>query len=311
MSRPAPKTIVITGANGGIGKECARQLAMRSGSAEVSCIVLACRNEGKGREAAVDLQRRTGRSVFHVVVMDVASPASVRAALPQLPECVDLLIMNAGGVSPLTLTEAGVTRMSADNVLGHAVLLEALLQAGRLSGAAVLLGSEAACGVRSLGFPKPVFASSSTAEFVSVLNGSFFDGGKADQLLHYGQVKYIGALWMAALARRHPHTRLLTISPGNTSGTAAVDKLPVVMRVLIKYLIMPVVMPLLGVIHSLDTGARRIVDAPDNQNIPSGSFYASPAGKVVGRLVDQAAQQPGLKDTEVQEHAYEAVHKFM
>ena len=242
MSRPAPPRIaVITGANSGIGKECARLLAMRAGSAALTTVVLACRNETKAQEAKHDLEQLTGRSIFHVVLMDVADPASVRAAIPLLPPSIDLLIMNAGGVSPLivtptgaTCTPTGVTQMTADNLLGHAVLLEGLLQAGRLTTAAVYLGSEAACGVPKLGMAKPVFVSSSTAEFVSVLDGTFFRQHKADQLLHYGQVKLLAALWMAALARRHPQLRLLTISPGNTSGTGAVNKLPWIMRILVK-----------------------------------------------------------------------------
>ena len=161
-----------------------------------------------------------------------------------------------------------------------------------------------------MGFPCPTFASSSTAEFVSVLNGSFFTG-KPDQLLHFGQVKYLGALWKAALARRHPQLRLITISPGATSGTAAADKLPFIMSILVKYFVMPIVMPLMGVVHSLETGSRRVVHSLDNTCIPSGAFYASPAGKMVGRIVDQAPMQPGLKDEAVQEHVYEAIHSFL
>ena len=317
MSRAAPTTAVITGANGGIGKECARLLASRAGSS-LTTIVLACRNEAKAQEAVRDLEKRTGRAVFQVVVMDVADPASVRAALPHLPASVDLLIMNAGGLSPLTVSAAGVTRtaagvtqMTADNLLGHVLLLETLLQERRLTTAAVFLGSEAACGVPKLGMAKPTFASSSTAEFVSVLNGSFFTGKKADQMLHYGQVKYIAALWMAALARRHPQLRLITISPGNTSGTAAADKLPFLMRLLLKYIVLPIVMPLIGAVHSLETGSRRIVDSIDNSAIPNGAFYASQPGKLTGTIVDQALQQPGLRDEAVQNHAYEAIHQFI
>ena len=42
------------------------------------------------------------------------------------------------------------------------------------------------------------------------------------------RVKYIGALWMAYLARRHPDRRLITVSPGSTSGTSGPNdfKLP-------------------------------------------------------------------------------------
>ena len=310
MSRIAStKTAVITGSNGGIGKEIARQLASRPGSAYTT-IVLAVRNEAKGKEAKRDLEKRTGKAIFQVVLMDVADPASVRAALPRLPASVDVLVMNAGGVSPMTVTAAGVTGMAADNLLGHVLLLEALLHEGRLTTAAVYLGSEAARGVSLLGIAQPTFASSSTAEFVSVLDGSWFTG-KPDSLLHYGQVKYLGALWMAALARRHPQLRLITISPGNTSGTAAVEKVPLVLRVLLKYFLLPIVMPLFGVVHSLQTGSRRIVDAIDNLAIPSGAFYASQAGKLSGRIVDQAPMQPGLKDETVQDHAYEAIHRFI
>ena len=74
---------------------------------------------------------------------------------------------------------------------------------------------------------------------------------------------------------------------------------------------MPIIMPLMGAVHNLETGSRRIIDSVDNAAIPSGAFYASKAGQVSGTLVDQAPQQPGLREEAVQEHAYEAVHKFL
>ena len=44
---------------------------------------------------------------------------------------------------------------------------------------------------------RPVFTAS-TAEFVSVIDGSFFAGPKAPVMLAYGQVKYLGALHSSA-----------------------------------------------------------------------------------------------------------------
>lgn len=51
-------------------------------------------------------------------------------------------------------------------------------------------------------------------------------GRKTEPALAYGQVKYIGALWMASLVRQHPDGRLVTVSPGNTSGTDGPNSLP-------------------------------------------------------------------------------------
>ncbi len=69
---------LITGANAGLGKDVARQLALR---ADVDSIYLACRDQAKAQAAQADLQRITGRSVFEVLIMDTADLASVRAAL--------------------------------------------------------------------------------------------------------------------------------------------------------------------------------------------------------------------------------------
>ena len=55
MSTLPEKTVLITGANAGIGKEVARQLALRP---EIARIYLACRNQsgrsGKGRARSGD-----------------------------------------------------------------------------------------------------------------------------------------------------------------------------------------------------------------------------------------------------------------
>ena len=72
------KTALITGANGGIGKEVARQLALRP---EMARIYLACRNRDRATTAKAELEEETGRRIFDIVVMDVADLGSVRAGL--------------------------------------------------------------------------------------------------------------------------------------------------------------------------------------------------------------------------------------
>ncbi|WP_078281364.1 SDR family NAD(P)-dependent oxidoreductase [Mycobacteroides franklinii] len=299
------KTALITGANGGIGKDVARQLALRP---EMGRIYLACRSRQRAITAKAELEGVTGRSIFDIVIMDVADPESVRAGLVGVDGSVDALVMNAGVIGPqsMHLTADGVTIVFATNVLGHVVLLEGLLADGRLGEVAVLAGSEAARGLPRLRMERPSFASTSADELASVIDGSYFAGRRPDFNLAFGQAKYIGALWMAYLARHHPDHRFITVSPGATTGTQASNDIALPLRIAAKY-----VMPALGISHKLEVGAKRLVDGVTDPTLSSGVFYASAANKLKGPLVDQAEIFPDLANPSFQDHAYEAVHRFI
>ncbi len=60
--------VLITGANAGLGREAARQLALQKGIAKV---YLACRNQTKAKAAKTALKHETGRKIFDIVQMDV------------------------------------------------------------------------------------------------------------------------------------------------------------------------------------------------------------------------------------------------
>ena len=178
MSTPSGKTVLITGANAGIGKEVARQLALRP---EIARIYLACRNQDRATTAKAELEAATGRRIFDIVLMDVADLGSVRAGLAAISGSVDALVMNAGVIGPhsMDLTADGVTTVFATNVLGHVVLLEGLLAEDRLGEVAVFAGSEAVRGVPKLRMKGPSWVSHSADEFATVIDGSYFAGKKA------------------------------------------------------------------------------------------------------------------------------------
>lgn len=310
MSVSPGRAVLITGANSGLGKDVARQLALRG---DFDKIYLGCRNQNRAQAAQQDLEHTTGKSIFEVVLIDVSDLASVRAAIAAVDRPLDALVMNAGGsggANPIGLTADGVIQIFASNVLGHVVLLERLVAKGSLTEVAELTGSEAPRGVPKLRLARPTFTNSSTDEFASVIDGPFFAERKFNSGLAYGQVKYLGALWIAARARKHPNLRFITMSPGNTAGTEVNRDLPWPARMVVRH-VLPHVAPRLGIGHRLEVGAKRLVDGITDPSLHSGVFYAKTANKLTGPVIDQSEITPDLRDPSIQNHADEAIHRFI
>ena len=304
------KSILITGANGGLGKESARQLAMINGTEK---IYLACRNLTKAEEAKQSLEKSTGKKIFEIMIMDVSNPDSVRSAVAGLKEPIDALIMNAGGMggkSPMDVTSNGVTSLFAANVLGHVILLDELLKEKKLNKVALYAGSEGARGVEDMGMNQPDLKTSSEDEFAAVINGTFFNE-QTDPMEAYGYIKYVAALWMSSEARKNPNLRLITMSPGFTSGTAVMNDLPFGKRLMFKYFMLPIVAPLKGLVHKLEKGAKRFVDGVNDDTFKSGIFYASKAKLLTGPVIDQSIIFQDLNNSFYQDNANAAIHRFI
>ena len=304
------RIIMITGANAGIGKDTARQLAMLNSTKK---IYLACRNINKAEIAKKELENSTNKAIFEILIMDVSNTNSVRNAVNKLNEPIDALIMNAGGVggkNPDQLTRDGVTMITASNLLGHAVLLDELLKSNKLKKVALFASSEAARGIKQTGMKRPELASNSVDEFKSIYDGSFFKKD-FDPMQVYGVIKYGGTLWMSSMARKHPNIRFISMSPGGTRGTQGMDDLPFLKRILFKYIGMPIFMPLMGLSHSLEKGAKRFVDGINNENLTSGVFYGSKENVLTGDVIDQSILFSDLKNEQIQDNAYEAIYSFI
>lgn len=88
----AGKTVVITGANTGLGFEAARWL-LANGAA----VVLACRSVHKGNAAAVQLRIERLNAAVYVEKLDLSDLDSVRECAERLRNApIDVLVLNAG-----------------------------------------------------------------------------------------------------------------------------------------------------------------------------------------------------------------------
>lgn len=305
------ESILITGANIGLGKETARQLALKK---ETKKVILFCRNQAKAEAAKKDLEEQTGKRIFEIIIGDVSDANSVIKAVEKIKEPIDAIILNAGGMIGKMagrITSSGMNDLAATNILGHVILVDELIKHDKLKKAVLYPSAEAVPGVKMLGMKPVAMKTSSVDEFTAVLNGTYF-GNNFDVTQAYGYVKYAATMWMLSMARKYPDIKFVVMSPGNTKGTLAPDNLPPAMKFMLKYFMMPVVFPLIGgMVHKLEVGAKRFVDGISDEGYKSGVFYASKEGKLSGEVVDQSTFYTDLKNTTFQDNADNAIHRFI
>lgn len=127
----AGRTVIITGANSGLGEVTARELAGRGAK-----IIMAVRNTAKGEKAAASI-----RGLVEVRALDLQDLSSVRLFADGV-EGADILINNAGIMAaPYSLTKDGFESQVGTNHLGHFALTNLLLP--RLSDRVVTVSSMA------------------------------------------------------------------------------------------------------------------------------------------------------------------------
>ena len=124
------RTAVVTGANGGLGLETARELARKGAH-----VVMAVRNQQKAKDAVSDICASVPEASLELVALDLGSQASVREAAGLILRehaHVALLVNNAGVMGiPERKTVDGYEMQFGVDHLGHwtltALLLPALL----------------------------------------------------------------------------------------------------------------------------------------------------------------------------------------
>jgi NAD(P)-dependent dehydrogenase (short-subunit alcohol dehydrogenase family) len=252
------RTVIVTGANSGIGRVTARALAARGAR-----VVLAVRDLAKGREAAATM---TGDP--EVRRLDLADLASVRAFADGVDEPVDLLVNNAGlMMPPLGRTADGFELQFGTNHLGHFALTNLLLP--RIRQRVVTVSSN---GHRTGSID------------VADLN---WERRPYRALAAYGQSKLANLLFTAELQRRLTEVGSPVLATAAHPGMAATNLLRLPGKRPRLEQIQRSVLNLLA--QSEDDGAlptlyAAVADVPGNSYAgPSGLLQGRGAPKLVGR----------------------------
>ncbi|MEO0334149.1 MAG: SDR family NAD(P)-dependent oxidoreductase [Bacteroidota bacterium] len=121
------KICVITGANSGIGKITARELAKQGAH-----VVMLCRNEEKAEQAKEEILRICGHSRVNIVLADLASIEQIRSAAERINKeysKIDVLVNNAGLMTDnkRNTTEDGFEMAFGVNHLAPFLLTQLLL----------------------------------------------------------------------------------------------------------------------------------------------------------------------------------------
>ncbi len=120
------RTILITGANSGIGFEAARALAQHGAT-----VVLACRNRNKADDAVAKITEANPTGSTEILEVDLADLESVKNAAEEFlaaHERLDILVNNAGLMAtPKQQTAQGFEMQFGVNHLGHFALTSHLV----------------------------------------------------------------------------------------------------------------------------------------------------------------------------------------
>ena len=186
------KTCLVTGANSGLGRAAAVELARRGGS-----VILACR---PGHSTICDeVKRESGSAGVEQVEVDLADLRSVHRCCDELRDRgarIDIALMNAGLMTPTARrTAQGYDEMFAVHFLANRVMIDRWLSDGVVA-PATSDGDP----------PRIVFVSSEAHRSSEAMDfsrlGAFAPYGMKDSMRHYGLSKLALCTYATELSRR-------------------------------------------------------------------------------------------------------------
>ena len=196
------KTCLVTGANSGLGRAAAIELARRGGT-----MILACR---PGHDETCDeIKEASGSETVEMVDVDLADVRSVHRCCDQLMQSgvtIDIALMNAGLMTPTAReTPQGYDTMFAVHFLSKRVMIDRWLKDGVIRPAG-----------HNDELPRIVFVSSESHRSYEAIEferlGEYTEYGIKESMRHYGLSKLVLSTYATELSRR--------LNPSDTTDVA-------------------------------------------------------------------------------------------
>ncbi|XP_049878198.1 retinol dehydrogenase 13-like [Pectinophora gossypiella] len=253
-ARADNKTVVITGANTGIGKEAAWEFAKRGAK-----VFMACRDMEKCEKTRKDIVLETHNKYVYCRPCDLASTKSIREFVHRYKQeepHLHILVNNAGVLEPKEkITQDGFEMTLGVNHLGHFLLTNLLLDTLKESA------------------PSRVVVVADSAHKRGTIHTEDLNmTGSKDKAAMYAQSKLANLLFVRELARRLLETgvAVVAVDPGLTDTTLT-RNMPM-MRSITRFFIYPLFWP---VMKTPKIGAQVIVHAALDPKLATcaGDYY--------------------------------------
>ena len=232
------KSIIITGANSGIGFECAMQMAKTAPNEQ---IVLACRNVQAANQAIEKIKQKTNHKHLICLPLDLASLQSVidfKTAFSKLPNPqIAALVNNAGiqVVGETKYTKDGFESTFGTNHLGGFYLTLLLMPFIDKNGSITFTASGTHDPKQKTGMPEPEFTSPYLFAYPELTDDKSLSVGQK----YYTTSKLCNILTVYELQRRLANTgiRVNAFDPGLVPGTGLARNYPSFLKFVSDYIL--------------------------------------------------------------------------
>ncbi|KAI9528982.1 Dehydrogenase/reductase SDR member 12 [Dissostichus eleginoides] len=205
----AGRSFMITGANSGIGKATAMNIAKKGGT-----IHMVCRNKDKAEEARAEIVKETGNKEVFVHILDLSETKKVwefAEGFKRKYKTLNVLINNAGAIlSEREENTEGLEKSFATNVLGVYILTKSLIPL-----------------LEKSPDPRVITVSSGGMLVQKLRTGNLqSERGRFDGTMVYAQHKRQQVVMTEQLAKTHTNIHFSVMHPGWVDTPAVANAMP-------------------------------------------------------------------------------------